>query len=431
MGWMLRNGPYDSPSLSAFAFWTVLLAVSELMPVSLGLGSEVTMAFPVHLALAILFPPWAAMTIAGLGAVDLREVRREIPPHRALFNRAEMMLAVGAAAAVFNLYPGSPFFPPITGLAALAHLATNLGLVVGVIALHSGVTLSAALREHVPSPPLSFLVSYGLLTGLGAVSAVASRDIGQWAPAAILIPLLFARLSILGARAQQELSEKIQKQQQALLEASERVFEERELERHRIAEQIHDSSLQLLAAAAYGAGNVTELIDAGQPDRARDVVISAREAIDAAIKELRGSLVDLRRSSVEEGGLQETVRKFVGQVSTLWGVQVHIEGTIENEPPIPVALAGFQILQEGLVNALKHAQDSEIVVTIAEEDGMVHLVVQDGGPGFDLSQEVGADHVGMRLMKERAERVGGRIKLDSEPGVGTRLEAILPAGMAK
>jgi two-component system nitrate/nitrite sensor histidine kinase NarX len=60
----------------------------------------------------------------------------------------------------------------------------------------------------------------------------------------------------------------------------------------------------------------------------------------------------------------------------------------------------------------------------------VHIVVEDDGPGFDPSTEVGKDHVGMRLMKERAARVGGRINIDSRPGSGTRLEAILPGGVA-
>jgi len=145
---------------------------------------------------------------------------------------------------------------------------------------------------------------------------------------------------------------------------------------------------------------------------------------------LRESLVDLRRSSVEEGGLVETIRNFAHQIGTLWGADVRIEGGVRREPPIPVALAAFQILQEGLVNALKHSEGESVVVKISDVDNMVHIVVQDEGPGFDPKAEVGHDHVGMRLMKERAARVGGRIELDSHPGSGTRLEAILPGGLA-
>jgi signal transduction histidine kinase len=157
----------------------------------------------------------------------------------------------------------------------------------------------------------------------------------------------------------------------------------------------------------------------------------ARDAVDGAIVRLRESLVDLRKSAVEEGGLMETINKFADQVSVLWGAEVKIEGTVEHEPPVPVALAAFQILQEGLTNAVKHSQGSAITVKIDEYDAMVHILVEDEGPGFDTSAEVGEDHVGMRLMKERAARVGGRIELDSRPGAGTRLEAILPAGVAQ
>jgi two-component system nitrate/nitrite sensor histidine kinase NarX len=82
------------------------------------------------------------------------------------------------------------------------------------------------------------------------------------------------------------------------------------------------------------------------------------------------------------------------------------------------------------VNALKHSDGSAIVVKISDLDNMVHIVVQDEGPGFDPDAEVGKDHVGMRLMRERAARVGGRIDLQSQPGAGTRLEAILPGGVA-
>ena len=213
--------------------------------------------------------------------------------------------------------------------------------------------------------------------------------------------------------------------------ATERVFEERENERKRIAEDIHDSSLQLLAAATYGIGNAQEFLSAGREDLAKESIHGARDAVEGAIKDLRASLVDLRRSSIEEGGLLETITKFADQVSTVWAAQVVIKGDVRHEPPIPVALAAFQILQESLINAMKHAQGSTVTVEIGDGDGLFHIVVVDDGPGFDPEDEVGEDHVGMRLMKERAARVGGRIVLKSAPGSGTRLEAILPGGVAQ
>lgn len=435
--WLARDGG-GSPDLGHWLFWIALLLAVELLPVSLAFGTEVTMGFPVHIALALVFPPWVAVLIAGISALDLREIRREIPIHQALFNRAQLMLSVAAAAVIFSAYGRGEILSNLEGIlviiaGALAHVIVNLTLVSLSVAIDDKVPLEQAFRGLLPDPVVGFFFSYILLTALGAATAAVyeKADYGELFVAAFLVPIIFARLSILGARAQQELSEKVRKQQQALLAATEKVFEERENERKRIAEDIHDGSLQMLAAASYGVGNAREFLNSGHRTEATDAISAARDAIEDAMKELRNSLVDLRKSSVEHGGLVETIKKFADQVSTVWGTEVRIEGDIDNEPPIPVALAAVQILQEGLVNAMKHAGKSAVVIKIEDDDGMVHLAVHDQGPGFDPQAEVGQDHVGMRLMKERAARVGGRIEIDSRPGVGTRLEAILPGGVTQ
>ena len=434
--WFVSQTHGPGPAISTYIFWIALLTAVELLPVSLGFGTEVTMSFPIYLALAIIFRDqiWVVMLIGAIGATDSREIRREIPLWRGLFNRAQSVLSIAAAAALLGAYSGNIFSFPrgalFIGVAALARVTLNLGLVATMIHLYFHQPYVGALRALIPAPVAGFFASYLLLTGLGVVTALAYDELGATAVAAILIPLFFARLSILGARAQQELSEKVARQHKALLEATEKVFQEREHERNRIAEDIHDSSLQMLAAAAYGCGNASELIAAGNTEGARQTIVNARDAIDGAIKELRTSLVDLRRSSVEEGGLMETIHNYVGHVSTLWETEVRVQGDVVAEPPIPVSLAAVQILQEGLVNALKHAQSSRVVIGVEESDGFVHIVIEDDGSGFDPADVVDDEHHGMRLMKERAERVGGRIELETRPGQGTRLEAVLPGGLA-
>jgi signal transduction histidine kinase len=434
MALLIASGVEGIPPLSTFLFWIAILIVADLLPLSLGFQTLITMAFPAHLAIEILFEPLIAMVIVGLGAFDLREVRREIPLSRSLFNRAQLMLAAGAASALIHLHHGNPFSFPIgtvfLSAGAVVHFATNLSLVAIAVSLHSRLPLAATVQSMHPAPVSGFFLAQALLASLGVATAAAYLEIRAFV-AAFLIPLLFARLSLLGARTQQELSERIQKQQEALLAATEKVFEERERERKRIAEDIHDSSLQMLAAATYGTGNALDLLAAGDAGKASTAITSARNALDGGIKNLRESLIDLRKSSVEAGGLMETIRKFADQLSTLWGAEVVIEGEIRSEPPVPVALAAFQILQEGLTNALKHSNSTRVTVKIIEEDALVHIVVQDEGTGFDPAAEIGADHVGMKLMKERAASVGGRIEVDSRPGDGTRLEAILPGGVAQ
>jgi signal transduction histidine kinase len=421
----------DWPHIATFTFWCVLLGASELLPVTLGFDTSITMGFPTLLAASIIFPSPVAMAIAGIGSFDPREVRRDIELHRAVFNRAQVMLAVGAASSIFHSGM-NPFNPGTVGLAAGAHIAINLGLVAMAVHLDRRIPYLEALRMIPPRPIAGFVLSTALLATLGTAAALAYTELtgGEWVVIAILIPLLFARMTIQGAKAQQELFERVRSQQEALLAASEKVFQEREKERARIAESIHDTSLQMLAAAAYGCGNTIELISAGHPDRAMRTLTSAQDAVQNAIAGLREALVDLRRSAVEEGGLVETVIKFTDELATLWGARIEVNSTLVQEPPTPVAMAAFQILQEGLVNSLKHSQSESVVIEIDEEDAMLKVVVRDEGVGFDLEKSVGSDHLGMRLMRERAEGVGGQVRLESTPGKGTRLEALLPAGVS-
>jgi signal transduction histidine kinase len=433
-----------SISLVALLFWVILLMAVDLLPVSLGYNAEVMLGIPILLAIALLFQPWIAMTIAGLGAIDLREFRREIPLSRAAFNRAQLMLAVGATSALLSPYRSLAdeklfradvevfLIVVVVAAAAATHVLVNLSLVSLAIHFDGEVRFHQALQRMLPNPVAGFLMSYVVLSALGVVTALAYKQLGAFAAAAILIPTIFARISLIGARTQQELSERVRKQQHELLQATEKVFQERENERKRIAADIHDSSLQMLAAASYSSGNAAEFLASGRTDSAASAVQSARDALNEAIKSLRDSLVDLRRSSVEEGGLMTTIEKFADQMSTLWGSEIHLEGKISNEPPIPVALAAFQILQEGVVNAMKHGGGAPVIVKMSDhEDGQVHIVVEDDGPGFNPEADPGIDHVGVRLMKERAARVGGHVSFHSDLGRGTRVEAILPGGVSR
>jgi signal transduction histidine kinase len=428
----------DPPPISTFLFWVGLLATVELLPMSLAQGGEVTMGFPLHLALALLFSPWVGMLISGIAAMDTREFRRELPPHQIAFNRSQTMLSVGLASAVFSIYGRDlatetirPSIILAIAIAATANTGVNLVLVAGGLRYQKDIPWAQALRALLPDPLGGFVLTYTILAGLGAATAIVYENVefGAWAVAAFIIPLLFARLSIVGARAQQRLTERIQKQQEALLEATERVLGERERERQRIAEDIHDSSLQMLTAATYGCENAEGLLEAGDPEAAAKAVTMARGAIQGAMLGLRDSLVDLRGTSLK-GDLMQTVREFADEASTLWGAEVRVESELKREPPRAVALAAFQILQEGVTNALKHGDGTPVIVRLTEGDGTIHMLVEDEGPGFDTSQEVGEDHVGLRLMKERAARVGGQLQLESKPSEGTRLEVSLPGGVS-
>ena len=126
----------------------------------------------------------------------------------------------------------------------------------------------------------------------------------------------------------------------------------------------------------------------------------------------------------------ETVRKYTDQVATLWDIKIDFKGELPTEPPVATSLAALQILQEALINAVKHSRSDWIFVLLSERAGMVHVVVEDQGQGFDTGKDKGLEHVGLKLMGERAEKLGGHLTISSQPGSGTRMEAILPGGVS-
>lgn len=427
----------EGPPLSTFLFWIVVLMAVELLPVTLAFESQVVMSFPIHLAIAMLYPPWAAMTIAGIGAVDPREFKREVAPHRALFNRAQQMLSVGVASAAFGVFrsdivAGRIDWSVVIGVLLAMVLATVVNLVFVALHVHfrTGVEASSAADALLPRPIAGFWLSYVVLGALGATTALVYSRLGAlapWAITAFLVPLLFARLTIIGAQTKQRLSERIQAQQRSLMEATEKIFSERERERARIAEWIHDSSLQTLAGANYACESAQNLLARGEIDEADRLLASARGGLEEAIGGLRNSLVELRRPLVEQGGLLKAVGDYLDQIETLWQVRVELDADLRNEPPFGVAVGMFQILQEGLVNALKHSGSERIQVTMGDSDGSLVLVVEDYGTGFDPSEESDDRHMGLGLMRRRADELGGTLDLASSIGGGTRLEAVFPS----
>lgn len=424
---LLSDGVGDVPSVSALLFWIGLLAAVELLPIYLGYGAELTMGDSMILAIVMLFSAEIAMIIVGVGSFDPRELSGRIPLHKALFNRAQIMLSVAAAAIPFALLGGTFEFLPIV-LAALLRLVVNLGLVGAAVAVERRTSVRGILVELVPRPVAGFALSYATLAGLGVVAALVyvRIDNGEWAVAAILIPLLFARMSIIAARRQSELSQQLSEQQGQLLKVSEKVFQEREDERGRIAADIHDSSLQSLAAASFAAGNALDLLDMGNPDGARRAISTVRTAVDDSMQALRAALTDLRRSSVGDDGLVTAVSRFADEIETLWPASIRVDASVDEDPPAAIALAALQIVQEGVTNALKHSGSENIDVVLRQDDHALHVVVEDHGGGFTEDPNGDTAHLGLTLMRERASRAGGSVTIGPGRDHGTRVEAILP-----
>jgi signal transduction histidine kinase len=202
-------------------------------------------------------------------------------------------------------------------------------------------------------------------------------------------------------------------------------------ERTRLAANLHDTLLQTMA----GIGFQIEACQmaAGEPEKASsmgDHLGIARRMIDHAVDDIRGSVWALRRTAVEGMTLEEAIETTIGRLGggQAATIRVRTHGT-------PTALPGFisgnlmLVVQEAVFNALHHGNPRTIDIDITYDGSRsVELVVRDDGSGFEFGSQRGpADgHFGLQGMRERAERLGGRLSIDSTRGGGTAVRCTVP-----
>jgi signal transduction histidine kinase len=207
-----------------------------------------------------------------------------------------------------------------------------------------------------------------------------------------------------------------------------RSVEAAERERVRWARELHDETLQELAALRITLSSARNSGDAVALERA---VEEAIERVTAAIGALRSLITDMRPASLDELGAGAALEALFDRTRRLSGVTITTEIDLGYEagreperhaPEVEVVI--YRFVQEGLTNAVKHAGDVDVHVAIAESADAVTIVVRDDGPGFVPD----ADHEGFGLLgiRERVELVGGTLSVRSAPGSGTTLEATLP-----
>lgn len=192
-------------------------------------------------------------------------------------------------------------------------------------------------------------------------------------------------------------------------------------ERTRLARDLHDAVTQTLFATTLIADVLPE-IWAADPDEGRRRLDEIRRLTRSALAEMRTLLVELRPSALVEAPLPTLLRQLAEALAgrSRCAIQLSAEG--ERRLPADVQVGLYRIAQEALNNVVKHAQAGAAIVTLRQGDP-VRLTVADDGVGFDTST-VTADHLGLRIMRERAEAIGARLTISSEPGEGTHISVV-------
>jgi signal transduction histidine kinase len=197
-----------------------------------------------------------------------------------------------------------------------------------------------------------------------------------------------------------------------------------EEERQRLARDLHDAVSQTV----YSAVLIAEALPAvweRDPDEGMRNLARLQRLVRAALAEMRALLYELRPAALEAAPLGSLLDRlgdmFAGQLQGT--VTVRSSGDLDLPPDAKLVL--YRVTQEALSNILKHAHASEADVEVVAEDGVVSLYITDDGTGFDI-RTVSPSGMGLRMMRERLEGAGGSFAIESAPGRGTAIRAVIP-----
>jgi two-component system, NarL family, sensor kinase len=197
-------------------------------------------------------------------------------------------------------------------------------------------------------------------------------------------------------------------------------------ERTRMAREIHDTLAQGLTGIVLQLEGALRQLG-HQPELAQERLERALAMSRQSLEEARRSVVDLRSTSLARP-LPEALNTLARSITSDTGVRVQVRTSGESLLPVSVESELFTIAQEALTNVYRHARASEALVSLQFNQGSAVLTVRDNGCGFN-PDDIGDGHFGIVGMRERADHIGGRLYLESEPGHGTSVRVEAPLGL--
>jgi len=196
-------------------------------------------------------------------------------------------------------------------------------------------------------------------------------------------------------------------------------------ERNRLARELHDTLAHTLTALTVQLGAIGRLWDVDR-DKAQAMLVQADQNARDGVQEARRSLQALRAAPLAELGLVAALHEVAQAITQRGNLILHwqVDATIGTLPPL-VEQALYRVAQEALENVVRHAEAQQVTVTLAMEEQALLLAVQDDGVGFAVEQltkdEPGQRHWGLQGIHERIQLLGGTVRIESQPRIGTTL----------
>jgi signal transduction histidine kinase len=311
-----------------------------------------------------------------------------------------------------------------------------------LVALGSGAMLAWGAARSVAKPVAALTraaesIAAGNLSG--RIPILGNDEVGRLSLALEKMRLALAGLigAVAAANAQLEqrvvertaqlgrANDQLRDREAALEKLYEKVVSAQEDERKRIARELHDDTSQSLAALVMAIDGAVAAIKAGFTPRLEE----AKALAVRTIEEVHRMILDLRPSVLDDLGLQSAIRWYADRHLASRGLSVRCEfDAPDRRYPAAFETALFRVCQEAMSNIARHAGAESVLVQLSETDGVIAIEIEDDGRGFQPENVSHADrrHFGLMGIEERVEILGGKVRIDSAPGQGTRVRLEVP-----
>ncbi|MEO6456733.1 MAG: GAF domain-containing sensor histidine kinase [Chloroflexia bacterium] len=197
-------------------------------------------------------------------------------------------------------------------------------------------------------------------------------------------------------------------------------------ERNRLARELHDSLSQALFSMVLNA-EAANLFFHTEPSRAREQITLLYETANAALKDMRSLIFELRPADLEQEGLAAVLTKHAKLIGDRHGLRVSVDVKGQRRLPLNIEKALYRIAQEALNNVIKHANATEAAIVLSSQDEWVYMTVEDNGIGIEPGVNK-PNTLGLASMTERAEQIGGHFSIGlSSEGSGTIVTVRVPS----
>lgn len=255
-----------------------------------------------------------------------------------------------------------------------------------------------------------------------SIAASGRRLWQRFAPALIITLVL---LEIAQVPLAYSLARRVRRGQEERVRLLRQAIASSDLERGRIAADLHDGAVQNLAGVSYSLSAAAGDLERGDRDSAVAAIEEAARETRRSIRDLRTLLVDIYPADLHRSGLAAALGDLVSRAATR-GVEaeVDVDEQLRLAPEVEALL--YRTAQEAVRNALEHADPRHLALSVVTDNGTARLEVRDDGSGFDPDEASTRGHFGLRVLSDLADNASGSLRVTSAPGAGTTVRLEVP-----